>query len=876
MERESVELEKRKEKAIKFLKNYKSYIQYIILAIIIWVGYSIRIKNLHLLKDVTNGKYIPLALDPNVFLRYANYILENGSLMAVDTLRYYPIGFSSLQEFSFLSNSIVYFYKFLSFFSPSVTLEYTHVIYPPVAMAIGLIFFFLLVRKLLNPTIALISSAFLIVIPSFLYRTMAGFSDKEALGTLFMFMIFYYFISAWKDKSLKKSLIKGLVAGILTGFMGLVWGGVSFIFLTIGAFGLIELILHKFNKQKLYIYTAWIISSFSVLMIFFSSKFGIGNLTTSFTTSIALIAVVSGWVHHLIFEKKLLKIKVKLPKIITSLIITIILGIIFLIIKQGPSSILGYILNIFTGLTKQFATDRWVITVAESHQPYIQDWFSQFGKSYIWLMIVGSIVLFTELMKKIARKHTWKLTSIYSLFIMGFIFSRYSPSSMFNGTNSISLFVYIGSLILIILTLLYVYLKTYYKNKELFKEINTLNESLIFVLVWFIIMVIAARSAIRLLYIFTPITTIIFSYLVYKTVSWSKKIKGKWYKLGAIAIIVIITFSMFSGFYQTSSSQAQYTGPSYNQQWQVAGQWIRESTPQDSVFAHWWDYGYWVQTGGQRATLSDGGNARGAINHFIGRHVLTAQTNTEALELLKANEVTHLLMISDEIGKYPAYSSIGSDAEYDRYSWINTFTLDASNVRETRNGVSYLYRGGTPLDEDLIYQGNVYPRRGAAFGAFLIETQNVEEEGQQLGVNFMQPKGILVYNGQQIEIPINCIFFNNQELIFNNPEGIDACLRIIPTINNNEMNQMGALLYLSPRVKRTLFTRLYLFNQEDEYFKIGYNDEESLPLSIYNGRLIGPLKIWEVSYPTNLQIPEEYYRTEVLDPEVTIVKSEYS
>ena len=51
--RESIELEERKEKAIKFLKEYKNYIQYIILAIIIWISYNIRTKNLPILKDIT-------------------------------------------------------------------------------------------------------------------------------------------------------------------------------------------------------------------------------------------------------------------------------------------------------------------------------------------------------------------------------------------------------------------------------------------------------------------------------------------------------------------------------------------------------------------------------------------------------------------------------------------------------------------------------------------------------------------------------------------------------------------------------------------------------------------------------------------------------
>ena len=873
--RDNVELEKRKEKAIKILKKYGDYIQYIILVVIIWLSYKIRTANLPFLKDITTGKYIPADPDALAFLRYSQYILQNGNLMAVDTLRYYPLGFTGVQEFSLLSHLMVYLYKFLHFFNQAVTIEYANIIYPPVALAIGLVFFFLLTKKLLNYKAALIASAFLIVIPAFLFRTMAGVSDKEALGTMFMFMAFYFFIYSWKQNNLKKSLITALLAGISTALMGMTWGGVSFIFLTIGAFALVTMFLNKFDKNKLYAYSTWLFSSFIILRIFYASRFDIVTLTTSLTTSVALFAFVVGLVNYLIFDKKIIKINLKLPNIVTSFIITLVIGTILLFIEQGPNFLVSKISDIFITLTKPFATNRWVITVAESHQPYITDWFSQFGKSYIWLIIIGSIILFYEIVKIISKRYTWKLTAVYTFFVFGFIFTRYSPSSIFNGETSLSITIYLGSLLLLIAVLTYSYLRIYYKNINLFEKLKEINESLIFILIWFIIMIVAARSAIRLLYIFAPITTIVFAYLVVKLYESASKLKERLYKIIIILIIIVIVGSLFIGFYKTSSVQAQYSGTVYNTQWQVAMQWVRENTPENSVFAHWWDYGYLVQTGANRATLSDGGNARGAINYFIGRHVLTGQTNIEALELLKASNATHLLIISDEIGKYPAYSSIGSDGEYDRYSWISTFTLRPQDTMETRNGVAYVYGGGTVIDEDLIYEGKLYPRRSAAFGAFIIETQTVEEDGQQIGVNFVQPRGILIYNGQQMEIPINCVYFNDQEINFDNPKGIDACLRIIPTISGNQQNSMGALLYLSPRVKRTLFTRLYLFNQKGEYFKLVYNDENSLPLSIYEGRLIGPLKIWEMSYPENLTVPEEYYGTSV-DVEVNKVKPEYT
>ena len=50
------ELEKRKEKVIDLIKKYQNYIQYLILAAIIWLSYKIRTQSVPLLKDVTTGK----------------------------------------------------------------------------------------------------------------------------------------------------------------------------------------------------------------------------------------------------------------------------------------------------------------------------------------------------------------------------------------------------------------------------------------------------------------------------------------------------------------------------------------------------------------------------------------------------------------------------------------------------------------------------------------------------------------------------------------------------------------------------------------------------------------------------------------------------
>ena len=39
--------------------------------------------------------------------------------------------------------------------------------------------------------------------------------------------------------------------------------------------------------------------------------------------------------------------------------------------------------------------------------------------------------------------------------------------------------------------------------------------------------------------------------------------------------------------------------------WPRALEWMRTQTPPDAVIMSWWDYGYWIETLGERATLTD-------------------------------------------------------------------------------------------------------------------------------------------------------------------------------------------------------------------------------------------------------------------------------
>ena len=871
--------------AISIVLILLNKIEYALLMNIAAWGFIIRIQNLQFLKDITTNSYIPADPDAMAFLRYAQYILENGKLMAVDTLRYYPIGFTGVSEFSFLAHFIVLLYKFIHFFIPSVTLELIDTMYPAIVFPATAVMFFLLVKKLLGTKEGLLATLVLTIMPAFLFRTTSGVSDKEALGVLLMFSAMYFFIAALKEEKIKKTIFLSVLSAIFTFSMGMTWGGVTLMISVIGLFFAIKIMLNKISTKDVYHYVIWYFLTHLLLISLYSEKYTIISIITSSATLVSLLTFVS-LIIYFSLDMNIINLKErigeKFPLGITSIAATILLGLLAQMVFFGPSFILTMVQNTATLLVKPFATNRWVITVAESHQPFITDWFSNFGRTYFWVFMISAIVLFYDIAKSFNKnegKKPWIVAGIFALALLGFIFSRYSQSSVFNGESGLALLTYFVSIASIGLIALIPVLYIYYKKKEDMHKFKNINESYLFIVIWFVIMAIAARTAIRLLFVFTPITVIMFGFLIFRVAEKIKKLKTQYIKIALYIILILFTVSIVSDFSKATLNQAQNIGPTYSQQWQIAGKWVRENTPENAVFAHWWDYGYLIQTGMHRATLSDGGNARNAINYFIGRHLLTGHNDTEALELLKANNATNVLIISDEIGKYPAFSSIGSDEDYDRYSWINTFSLDLQNTKETRNGTMLVYSGGTPVDHDFVYKGKIYPRRSTGIGAILVPVNSVTTKNEKNETttqqNFGQPQAILVFNNQQIEIPMSCLFMQGREFKFEN-YGLDACLLIIPVIQNNQMNQIGAALYLSPEVYSTLFTKLYLFGKSTEHFKLVYDDSNSMPLAIYNGRLIGPLRIWGINYPEKIDVSEYYLNNEFPNDEVNKINKAYT
>lgn len=901
-EKEDEIIEVRKEKLKEIFLKRNLWV-FLVLIIVIILGVYIRYLPLSDhggkpgLWDITTNDYtLGPDLDPWLFTRYAKTMIEQGSLPEIDIMRNVPLGFDTSGELQMVSYMIVLTYNLINLFG-SYSINYAAAIMPVLLFGLTIIAFFLFVREIFirkdKPQlkanlIAIISTLFMISIPVFLSRTVAGIPEKESVAFFFMFLSFYLFIKAWKTEKIRNAFILGILAGISTGLMGLTWGGVSYIYVTIAGAGFLAFMLNKMHKKEIFIYSSLVIISLIIMLIFGRSS--IIGVTTSLDTGFSLAVLFLLIINFVIWKTKISEIKflreLKIPKIIFSLIISILLGILLISVIAGPSIIIEKIKVIHQQTFKPII-GRWSTTVAENRQPYFTEWGASFGPFIkgipvmFWLFFIGSIVLFKKMTSCLKNKDSWILTALFLLFLLGMIFSRYaSHPSIFDGEGFFSQIFYYGSALLLAGVSIYYYWIYHREKNEGFEKIEF---EFLLLLALFILCLFTARSAVRLIMVLGSVAPIFASYLAVNYGFEFRKINNDTKKIlmgvFALIIIILLLFSLWSFYNEVKSQSYSYIPYAYTYQWQKAMSWVRNNTMEDAVFAHWWDYGYWLQSIGNRATVTDGGNAIVWWNYLTGRLVLTGDNQQEALNFLYAHNTNYLLIDSSDLGKYGAFSSIGSDKNFDRFSQgpITLFS-DAGAIKETKDSVirGYSIPAGNnmisiaPIEEDISYDNNGSKIYLAKENTGLAQI-NVEYSNGN-GTKFMQAAAVFLSSNNQVTIPLRYVYYQGQLTDFG--KGLDAVAYIIPKISQTSIDNAGAVIYVSPRLLRGMLAQIYLLNNafnKFPNFELAHSEQSLFVDNIQsqgysigefsyfdNAGLQGPIKIWKITYTGNEKENPEY------------------
>jgi len=168
-----------------------------------------------------------LDYDPFWFYRHAQEIEDNNlKVPKWDELSYYPPG-RPQQPFQGWSYTIVFFHKFLQMIIPSTTLKTAAMLSPLLMVGLVVIPAFFLGRMFSNSIGGLAAAFFLVLTPTFIGISMAGYCDSDA--PVVFHAVFSIFLTILAVKQSQKHLIKSIPFIILAIFSNLLfvynWGG---------------------------------------------------------------------------------------------------------------------------------------------------------------------------------------------------------------------------------------------------------------------------------------------------------------------------------------------------------------------------------------------------------------------------------------------------------------------------------------------------------------------------------------------------------------------------------------------------------------------------------------------------------------------------
>jgi len=781
------------------IKNYKN-LEYLFLGSIMIFAFYIRTLNLKLLQ----GKYL-LGLDPYYYLRQATEILAEGKLPFPDMMRNAPFGIE--KGFDLFPYFLAYFSKFMNLFGLSV-IE-AHIIYPPLFMILSLIPLYFLIKLIFDKKVALLSVLILSILPAYIFRTMSGFSDHESVAMFLIFCSFYFLIKGEKTKSNNSKYY--FLAGFFAFLMSISWSAYPFLFIIIGTYFFLKNFFSNVNLRSYLIFLISLIIPFTITKGLLLSDLGILYLV--FVTVFLITSKYSN-----------LETRINIPNQV--IVLTIIGILVLFILAISDSFSFSEIIN---KLLNAGGTSKVDFTTSEALPAKVMlgnGYYGQFNE-FIFLSYFGFILLIYRLFSKLSKKERIVLTSIFSISIGLIMFGNWNNKIIIMENTYIHFLIANAILFLI-------YYSEIFRKKNHHHINNLVNPEILIFISYFLVTGLLARTAVRFLFLMSPIVAILSAYFIIQV--YSKLRNERIYSIG----LIILTLILLNNSINQSIDMSERMGSSFPGQWESSMNWINENTPEDSIITHWWDYGYWTQYYADRATVSDGGRAGGDLGLYtLARYGMLGSDDKETMEYFKSRNVNYLLFSEEEIGKYGAFSYIGSNINKDKYTTLGIMGLNSIN--EIRDGNKLNYAGNWIYDSELIEGNKIINANTAKINKISF---NINTEGNKISDGILA----LSTNNFQKDYDLGCIYMNGEKILDDYSE-LDVCVTILPTFNGENKNDFGSIMIQSKRAYEGLFSKLYIHDQKIEGYTLVYSD--NTPLGLFNGRIVGPIKIWKINYSGN-------------------------
>jgi dolichyl-diphosphooligosaccharide--protein glycosyltransferase len=422
------------------------------------------------------------------------------------------------------------------------------ILFPGVISALTAIIIFALVRVIGGTSAGLLASLLYSISVPITVRGTFGWFKSEPLGLFYGLLGLYLFLSAIKSKNKKITISKMVGGGILLGFGLASWGGIQFFIIPIGMFIFAIPFLRKDHGVLIWSIPIFVISFLLTVMMFErpgpSFILGLGGFSLIGPAAFLIVCIL---------VQKFSKPEKQMRNSLLLLLAILVVGSLLIVINADsnflPLPSFRYLNAINPFLT---TTDPLVDSVSEHATTTIQQSFFMHSV----LMIFAGLGVWI-------------------------IFNK-TKSNPTNFPKDMMVFALIFGLI-------GVYVSSAFLRLELFASLSII-----------------------------VLSSISLSILIKQIVNYRKPINSiqnkiiKVSSMGIIVILVIMPLTMPVNGNWISSVDIPPTilngGSAYHvatNDWKETLEWIKLNTPEDSVIAAWWDYGYWITTLSDRATLAD-------------------------------------------------------------------------------------------------------------------------------------------------------------------------------------------------------------------------------------------------------------------------------
>ena len=573
--------------------------------------------------------------DPFFNFRATEYIVENGFFEYFewnDDKSWYPHGRDvSLTSQVMLHSTAAITYQI--FGGNSSLYDFT-ILFPVLIGSLTVVVIFALVRLFAGTAAGLFASLLFAVSLPIIIRGTMGWFKSEPLGIFYGLLGLYLFLSAIRSENKKVAALKIIFGGIVMAFGMASWGGDQFFIIPIGLFILVLPFVRKDHKFLL-----WSIPLFVGVFLLISGSFERPGLSFVFGLGGISLIIPTIFLVSSIFVQKISRDETKIRNSLFLLISIIIIGS-FLIIINHESDLLPLPSFRYLNAMNPFltTTDPLVDSVAEHTSTSID---ISFLFHSVWMVFAG-LGIWIILSKKISQTFV---------------------------KNDMKAFV-------LIFGMTGVYLASSFIRLEIFASIS--------------------------LIILSSIALSILTKNLFKIKFFG--IKNYLFKISYVVSILFL-FSLPLVVPENNnwidahdSPPIIFTGATNSpptNDWLDTLEWIKLNTPENAVIASWWDYGYWIQTIAERASLVDNSTIHTFVIENMARMLLSPPD--DSWNILKEMDADYVVVylspqkINDKLeDKLYVLGGGGDESKVYWFAQIAEFPVEKYLYSDWSSGTNYL------------------------------------------------------------------------------------------------------------------------------------------------------------------------------------------